>query len=97
VLVVVVLLGVVVGFGFGFGFGLGLVGVVVFGGVVDGAVVALPVPVEPVVGARLPAEGNASAPGVNDRVAIELAAKPTATATSRPAMASARAVRRMRI
>ena len=81
-------MGVVVGFGFGFGFGLDGV-VVVFAGVVAGAVVAWPDP--PEAGARLPAEGSASAPGVNDRVAMELAARPTATATSKPA----RRVRRL--
>jgi hypothetical protein len=96
----VVLVGDVVGFGFGFGLGLGL-GldgvVVVFAGVVAGAVVACPEPPDPDVGARLPAEGSASAPGVKDLLATEFAARPTATATSRPAKASATAVRRMRI
>jgi hypothetical protein len=92
----VVLVGDVVGFGFGFGLGLGGV-VVVFAGVVAGAVVACPEPPDPDVGARLPAEGSASAPGVKDLLATEFAARPTATATSRPAKASATAVRRMRI
>ena len=36
-------------------------------------------------GARLPADGNASAPGVNDRLPIAFAVNPTATATRRPA------------
>jgi len=92
----VVLVGDVVGFGFGLGLGLDGV-VVVFAGVVAGAVVACPEPPDPDVGARLPAEGSASAPGVKDLLATEFAARPTATATSRPAKASATAVRRMRI
>ena len=48
-------------------------------------------------GARLPAEGRASAPGVNDRLPMAFAVNPTATATMRPAAASRTVLIRARI
>jgi hypothetical protein len=48
-------------------------------------------------GARLPAEGKASAPGVNERLPMAFAVKPTATATMRPAAASRTVLMRARM
>jgi hypothetical protein len=100
-----VVVAVGIGFGFAAGFGLGFAAAFRFAAAAFAfaaaafafAACAAAGAVRTGGGARLPAEGSASTPGVNDRLAIAFATRPTAMATSRPVTASSMVVTRGRI